>query len=312
MSSSPISIVIPNWNGADLLRRFLPSVLAELEKHNPKSECIVVDDGSTDDSAVLLQTQFPSIRLIRQTENRGFGSSANAGITQAVNDHVLLLNNDVAVTPEFLGPLLSTFDQGSDVFAVSAHQRQELPQGILHDGFNTAHWEKGHVEFRNATSEVLQGQQRSLAYCNGGCSLFSRAKLLEIGGFCELFDPFYYEDAELGLQAGRRGWKLKFAAESVVYHHHGTTTKRKPWMFRLVPVRNYFLLHWLVIDSRRLWREHICYVARRLFWWTLQGRIRYAAGFILALLKLPALIRERASRARGCKFQLHEVIKAWS
>src|SRR4051794_32093682 len=101
MNSLPISVIIPSWNGAALLRQFLPLVLQELKQHPAESECIVVDDGSTDDSIELLENEFPVVRVVHHQENRGFSSCANSGIARSTHEHVLLLNNDVGVTPGF-------------------------------------------------------------------------------------------------------------------------------------------------------------------------------------------------------------------
>ena len=296
----PVSVIIPNWNGAALLRRHLPAVLYELEQWHPESECIVVDDGSIDGSVSLLRESFPTIRLIRQHLNRGFSSAVNAGIAAARNEQLLLLNNDVEVTRGFLGPLQSAFAGGLDTFASAALQRYPQPNGeTVLDGFNTMCWRNGHIEFLNRTDAVVRGESSSLAYCTAGCSLFSKEKLLALGGFCELFDPFYYEDAEVNLQAARQGWRLAFAPDSVVEHHHGSSSRWKPWKLRLIPVRNHFLLHWLLLDTPALWWRHITGVGFRLVGWTLQGRIRYAIGLCMALAKLPAVARERLRRARG-------------
>jgi GT2 family glycosyltransferase len=308
-SQVPISIIIPNWNGAELLRRYLPTVIRELQHYNSHSECIVVDDGSTDDSVNLLEREFPDVRILRRNENLGFGSSVNAAIHKARNECLLLLNNDVALTEGSISELHKVFEETPDVFSVAALQKQDLPDGqTVLDGFNSVRWHHGHLQFANCTEQVVRGSVARLVYCTAGCSLFSRNKLLELGGFCEIFDPFYYEDAELGLRAAERGWQLCFAPKSVVYHCPGTTSRSKRWAIRFVPVRNYFLLHWLILDDPRFWIEHAVFVAGRLVWWTLQGRIRYAAGFFLAILKLPELIPRRRNRSTRRVHSLREIL----
>src|ERR1017187_895630 len=111
------SLVIPNWNGKDLLERFLPSWLAAIENH-PGSEIIVVDNGSTDGSANWLHENYPEVRVLPLTENLGFGGGSNAGFRAAKNDIVVLLNSDMRVEPDFLAPLLAGFTD-DQVFAVS-------------------------------------------------------------------------------------------------------------------------------------------------------------------------------------------------
>src|SRR5262245_38148865 len=84
------SIVIPNWNGRDLLEKYLPSVIAATERI-PGSEVIVVDNGSSDGSAAFVNDQFPDVRVLALPENLGFGGGSNAGFREARNDIVVLL-----------------------------------------------------------------------------------------------------------------------------------------------------------------------------------------------------------------------------
>src|ERR1700722_3509963 len=102
------SVVIPNWNGRDLLEQYLPSVIAALAG-NPENEIIVVDNGSTDGSAAFVRTAFPDVKLLALDRNLGFGGGSNAGFRAAKNDIVVLLNSDMQVSPNFLAPLVRGF-----------------------------------------------------------------------------------------------------------------------------------------------------------------------------------------------------------
>src|SRR6478736_4973522 len=93
-STAAASVVIPNWNGRDLLEKYLPSVLAAMAG-NPGNEVIVVDNGSSDGSAEFVRERFPEVRLLALPENLGFGGGSNAGFRAAVNDIVVLLNSDM-------------------------------------------------------------------------------------------------------------------------------------------------------------------------------------------------------------------------
>src|SRR5690242_16813533 len=84
------SVVIPNWNGKDLLEKYLPSVVRALSG-NPANEIVVVDNGSTDGSAEFVRSAFPQVSLVALPENLGFGGGSNAGFRAARNDVVVLL-----------------------------------------------------------------------------------------------------------------------------------------------------------------------------------------------------------------------------
>ena len=89
-------MVIPNWNGKDLLEKYLPSVVAALAG-NPENEIVVVDNGSTDGSADFVRAAFPQVKLVALPANLGFGGGSNAGFRAARNDVVVLLNSDMRV-----------------------------------------------------------------------------------------------------------------------------------------------------------------------------------------------------------------------
>ncbi|MGB7723389.1 MAG: glycosyltransferase, partial [Bryobacteraceae bacterium] len=102
------SVVIPNWNGKDLLEQYLPSVVEALAG-NPENEIVVVDNGSNDGSADFVRAAFPQVTLIALPRNLGFGGGSNTGIRAARNHIVVLLNSDMRVAPDFLAPLLEGF-----------------------------------------------------------------------------------------------------------------------------------------------------------------------------------------------------------
>src|SRR4051812_3640602 len=114
---SAATVVIPNWNGRDLLARYLPDLEIALGG-NPSNEILVVDNGSSDGSVELLREKFPRVRVLALDRNLGFGGGSNAGFLAASNDIVVLLNSDMRVHRDFLAPLLAGFTD-EKVFAVS-------------------------------------------------------------------------------------------------------------------------------------------------------------------------------------------------
>jgi GT2 family glycosyltransferase len=107
------SIVIPNYNGAHLIRKNLPVVLEAVKD----AEVIVVDDASNDDSVKLLKSKFPQVRLVVNPKNLRFAKACNAGVNKAKGEVIVLLNNDVWPEKDFLKPLKSHFTD-KQVFAV--------------------------------------------------------------------------------------------------------------------------------------------------------------------------------------------------
>src|SRR5262249_30216810 len=132
------SVVIPNWNGRDLLEKYLPSVVTALAG-NPRNEIVVVDNGSTDGSADYVRAHFPQVNVVALPENLGFGGGSNAGFREAKNDIVVLLNSDMRVEPDFLAPLLEGF-RDAEVFAVSCQIFFSDPKKVREETGLTQAW----------------------------------------------------------------------------------------------------------------------------------------------------------------------------
>jgi GT2 family glycosyltransferase len=238
------SLVIPNWNGRDLLERFVPSWLAAISGH-PGSEVIVVDNGSTDGSAAWLAANYPEVRVLALPENLGFGGGSNAGFRAAKNDVVVLLNSVMRVEPDFLAPLLDGFtDEG--VFAVSCQiflgdttkRREET-------GLTQGWWQDGALRVSHREDPDIH-RLFPCFYGGGGSCAFDRHKFLELGGFDGLLAPFYLEDTDLGYLAWKRGWKVLYQPASIVHHEHrGTIGKRfTAGYIQSILQKNFLLFCW--------------------------------------------------------------------
>ncbi|MBC8166310.1 MAG: glycosyltransferase family 2 protein, partial [Bryobacteraceae bacterium] len=219
------SVVIPNWNGKDLLGKYLPSVVEALAGH-PGSEIIVVDNGSEDGSVAFLQERFPEVRVVALPVNLGFGGGSNAGFREAKNDIVVLLNSDMRVDSGILQPLLDGFTDDK-VFAVSCQIFFSDPDKLREEtGLTQAWWSGGQLRVRHRLDDTIS-QPYPCFYAGGGSSAFDRRKFLELGGFDHLFRPFYLEDTDTGIMAWKRGWKILYQPQSRVFHEHrGTIGKR--------------------------------------------------------------------------------------
>jgi len=238
------SVVIPNWNGKDLLEKNLPSVVEALAG-NPANEIVVVDNGSTDGSAEFVKLAFPQATLLALPENLGFGGGSNAGVRAARNEIVVLLNNDMRAAPDFLAPLLAGFtDPG--VFAVSCQIFFSDSRRVREEtGLTQGRWEDGCLRVRHRIDPEVDDLYPCF-YGGGGSCAFDRAKFLELGGFDRLFEPFYLEDTDLGFLAWKRGWKVLYQPRSVVYHEHRGSIGRRfsEETIQAVLRKNYLLFAW--------------------------------------------------------------------
>jgi GT2 family glycosyltransferase/glycosyltransferase involved in cell wall biosynthesis len=248
---SAASVVIPNWNGKDLLAKYLPSVVEALAG-NPDNEIIVVDNGSSDGSAEFVRGQFPHVKLLPLPVNLGFGGGSNEGFREARNDIVVLLNSDMRVAPDFLAPLLEGF-RDPDVFSVSCQIFFSDPAKVREEtGLTQGWWQDGGLRVRHRIDAAIDDLY-PCSYGGGGSCAFDRRKFEELGGFDPLLRPFYLEDTDLGYLAWKRGWKVLYQPRSVVYHEHrGTIGKRfREDQIQAVLKKNYLLFSWKNIHEWR-------------------------------------------------------------
>ncbi|MGA3077179.1 MAG: glycosyltransferase [Bryobacteraceae bacterium] len=290
------TVVIPNWNGRDLLEQYLPSVVAALAG-NPENEIIVVDNASADGSAEFVRRAFPQVNLLSLDRNLGFGGGSNAGFRAAKNDIVVLLNNDMQVSPDFLPPLLEGF-RDQRVFAVSCQIFFRDPAKLREEtGLTQGWWQDGGLKVRHRADSGI-ADLFPCFYGGGGSCAFDRRKFLELGGFDELLAPFYLEDTDLGYMAWKRGWTVLYQPRSIVYHQHrGTIGKRfSEAQIQAVLKKNYLLFCWKNIHDWRLLAAHFFFSYGGALLSVASGDVPGRAnldGWWRAFRELPGAIRSR-------------------
>lgn len=259
-----VSVVVVNWNRRGLLQACLESLIRQ---EGVELEVVVVDNGSADGSADMVEHEFgPRMRwrvtLIRNAENRGFCAANNQGIRVARAEFVALLNNDAEAEPGWLAALLSAFDGQPDIgMAASKILVWEDPTRIdkaghliYLDGQNRGRGsgERDHGQY-DRTEEVL--------WPDGCAAMYRRAMLEELGGFDEDFFA-YADDAELGLRARIAGWRCLYVPTAVVRHHRGATLGvLNPRRVALIE-RNRVLLAAKLFPWGLLWLNGVFYLAR--------------------------------------------------
>lgn len=180
-----VSVVILNWNGSDMLRTFLPSVLA----YSDEAEICVADNGSTDDSVEMLSREFPSVRLILLEQNYGFAEGYNKALQQVDAEYVVLLNSDVEVSEHWLQPLVTYLDAHPEVAACqpkirSQRQKEYFEYAGASGGFMDA-W--GYPFCRGRIMQVVEedrGQYDEVTpvFWATGAALFIRRRDYEQAG----------------------------------------------------------------------------------------------------------------------------------
>ena len=208
------SILVLNYNGKDLLAKYLPSVAAAAEHDGDGHEVVVVDNASSDDSVAFVRRDFPQVR-VRQMPNNDRLYSYNQVVRECSNNYVILLNNDVRVGIDYLAPLLRHFED-PHVFAVMPRIDSDIPSERY---ISRCVGSFRHGVLGTGRSEGITGAGYSLyAHC---ASVYDRKKFLELGGLDRLYWPGYTEEPDICYQAWTKGWKVLFEPRSVVFHVGG-------------------------------------------------------------------------------------------
>ena len=240
-----LSIVILNWNGANMLRRFLPSVI----EHSPEAEVIVADNGSTDDSMRLLAEEFPHIRTIRLDRNYGFAEGYNRALAQVDSDLYLLLNSDVRVEEGWLSPMLSYMETHPEVAACQPKIRCEWAPDMLEYAGACGGY-IGRLGFPFCRGRILgtverdEGQYDTIAqvaWATGAALLIRREAYIEAGGLDARFFA-HQEEIDLCWRLRSRGYSIVCIPQSVVYHVGGGTLPTESPRKAYLNFRNNLLL----------------------------------------------------------------------
>ncbi|HEU4470066.1 MAG TPA: glycosyltransferase family 2 protein [Flavisolibacter sp.] len=253
-----LSVVIPNYNGISLFPHTLPSVFSAVSSLSIPYEVIVADDCSTDASVEWLRLHYPQIRLVTNDQNSGFSVTANRGIEAARYRLVLLLNSDVKLEPGYFESQFRYFEDPG-VFGVMGRiigwEDDNIQDGAKYPSFHSAKI-KTSVNYLLANEKDMEHGLLSM-YLSGANALMDREKFLRLGGFNELFSPFYVEDYELSLRAWRAGWKCIYEYKAVCRHRTSTSikTKSRKAFIKKIAIRNKMFLHAIHLSSfkRLLW-----------------------------------------------------------
>jgi GT2 family glycosyltransferase len=299
-----ISVIIPNWNGRELLRKNLPFLIEAMDYYGGEYEIIVVDDASTDGSFRFIKETYPWMRIVRLEQNRGFSVAVNRGVYAAEYNMVLLLNSDIRVKRNFLSPLLGYFDDDR-TFAVTNRTMKDE---------NTVLSRASIPEFKYGFLREVYTQDEnkpSFAFgASGGHGLFDREKFIQLGGFDDVYTPFYYEDADLSYRAWKRGYRVYYEPRSCVYHHHQATIGKafSKGYINFVFNRNRLIFLWKNLTDVDLLIQNFLFLPLNLLLNSIKNP-RFFLSFLAALLKAPMIIKSRRKEKAFIQHGDKEILK---
>ena len=294
-----VSIVIPHYNGRELLERNLPRVFQAAENPiNCVIEVIVVCDGTTDDSVSFLKKNFPEVKVIKHKINRGFSAAVNTGARMSKGSYLVLLNNDLYPQINFLEEVLPFISKDPSIFGVSFHEK----------GWG---WAKG--EFERGYVVHLPGKEDTTPqhtfFVNAGGAIYRRDIWMSLGGMDEqLFSPFYWEDVDISYRALKRGHELYWHPGAFVSENLSASVGKIPKKkVSRIQERNQLIFNWKNLTSPNLFRKHLLGVLQRVV-----RHPGYMIIILMAVRRLKNILKARAKEKKEEKLSDEAILQSFN
>ena len=224
-----IAVVILNWNGRNLLDKFLPSVV----KHSAKAEIHLADNASTDDSVDFVKRNFPQIKIIQNFTNGGYAKGYNDALKNIDSDIFCLLNSDVEVTSNWLEPIISEFESDSETAIIqpkildfkdkNCFEYAGAAGGFI-DKFAYPFC-RGRIFNSIEKDEGQYDNNLDIFWASGACLFIRSTVFFDLNGFDEKYFS-HFEEIDLCWRAFNSGYRTQYIGGSTVYHLGGGTLNK--------------------------------------------------------------------------------------
>ncbi|MDP8259969.1 MAG: glycosyltransferase [Candidatus Gygaella obscura] len=284
--SVKISLVMPNYNGIDILKEALPTIFSIERFANGNDEVLIVDDASKDGSVKFIKENYPKIKLIRNYRNKGFGYTSNRAVKSAKHEVVVLINNDIKLTKDFLKHLVDSL-KDKNVFSVTP-KLYGWDEKTFAWGMHMGHFENGYIRLWNecetGNGDRINRPSPSL-FAIGGAMVFRKSDFIWLKGFDSIYKPNCWEDIDISYRAWKRGLKVIYEPRSLLFHKaRATLTYERP-----KEIKNELLFTWKNITDKNILLNHINLLPDNFY----RYRMSFLKGFLWALLFLPRALLHR-------------------
>ena len=294
-----ISIVIPNYNGAALIKGNLPRIVKSIRSANSHlvQEIIIVDDGSIDssieaiNSAIKQFNNIVTISLIQNNKNYGFSTTVNNGVKHASGDLVMLLNTDVYFDENPLPFIIPHFQNDPKLFAVGMLDKSIENGNTIERGRGIGWWERGFLLHKRG--EV---HKTDTFWVSGGSGIYRKQIWEKLGGLHEIYNPFYWEDIDLSYRASKSGYTIRFEPKAQVIHQHDQGTVKSFYSAEKiseVAYRNQILFVWENITDFSMILSHIYWLPIHAVRHILRGDLAFLYGLFFAFLNIQTAVKDR-------------------
>lgn len=236
-----IAVVILNWNGVQLLEKFLPSVV----QYSAEAEIYVADNASTDVSIAFVKAHFPAVQIIQNNGNYGFAKGYNEALKNVQADVYALVNSDIEVTPNWLTPIVKTFQEEHSTAIIQPkildYKQKELFEyagaaGGFIDKYGYPYC-RGRIFDSIEKDNGQYNDNRTIFWASGACFFIRTSVYHELKGFDDDFFA-HQEEIDLCWRANNKGYIIKYVSESTVFHVGGATLQQGNPMKTYLNFRN--------------------------------------------------------------------------
>jgi len=298
-----VEVIIPNYNGAALIQKNLPHVITAVEEI-PDTSITIIDDASGEEDRARLRTLIQSyvgrspvqIQLIENERNLGFSGTVNKAAFLSAAEFLVFLNSDVLPSKNFLHAPLQDFHFDKELFGVGFLDESIEKDTVVSRGRGKAVWRRGMLIHRRGETD-----KKDTFWISGGSCIVRREIFIQLGGFDELYNPFYWEDIDLSYRAQKVGFHILFQPDSKVVHEHekgAIKTHYSEFQIHAIAYRNQLIFIWKNITDSILFRSHLLYVPYYLLKAFFRFDTAFLYGFLLALKLLPDIIQKRKKQKR--------------
>lgn len=302
-----IAVVILNWNGGKLLEQFLPSVVA----YSEEATIYVADNASTDNSIAVIQSKFPEVTIIKNEGNYGFAKGYNVALQQVEEDYYALVNSDIEVTENWLAPILSIFDNESEIGIIQPKILDYKNKAFFeYAGAAGGYIDKfGYPYCRGRIFDTLekdQGQYNddvNIFWASGACLFIRKDIYRKLNGFDSDFFA-HQEEIDLCWRAFNLGYTAKYTSKSVVYHVGGATLNEGNPRKTFLNFRNSLLMLTKNLPERKLFLIlflRLCLDGLAGIQFILKGKFKHCWAIIKAHFAFYSLINKTLKKRNGKK-----------
>jgi GT2 family glycosyltransferase len=257
MNKPKVAVVIIHWNNRHLLETFMPGVL---KSTYPNLEIYLADNASTDDSVAYIQAHFPEVKIIQLDKNYGYAGGYNEALKHVEADYYILLNNDVAVDPDWIEPVIEAMEKDELIAAAQPKLLQfKEPEYFEYAGAAGGYIDHlGYVFCKGRIFETMEkdlgqyNESSQIFWASGACLFIKSSAFKKANGF----DADYFahmEEVDLCWRLQLMNYKIISVPKSTVYHLGGSTLKKASPQKTYLNFRNSLIMLLKNMPVSQLW-----------------------------------------------------------